>query len=179
MASGHASGLRAGGRCWHGAVGRDVHVFPPDDLPAHLSRWQDEPGNLIVPFFHEHSLKKRREFQVVYRQGRKGYGETAVIFCRRREDDGPWRLGLTATRSIGGAVKRNRARRRAREFFRVHQDDIPEGWDFVVNLKTSAHSFRPVQFREDMTGILKKMGFQLRADAIGSFQFTPGASGSS
>ena len=61
----------------------------------------------------------------------------------------------------------------------IDQDDIPEGWDFVVNLKTNAHSFRPMRFREDMTVILKRMGFQLRADAIGSFQFTLGASGSS
>ena len=106
-------------------------------------------------------MKKRREFQTVYRDGRKAYGQAAILFCRKREDDGPWRLGLTATRRIGGAVKRNRARRRARDFFRLHEDAIPGGWDFVVNLKAGAHEFQPARFREDMVSLLEKMGFPL------------------
>lgn len=38
-----------------------------------------------------------------------------MIEARRRAEDGPIRLGLTATKKIGGAVPRNRARRRLRE----------------------------------------------------------------
>jgi ribonuclease P protein component len=48
------------------------------------------------------------------------------------------RLGITATRRLGGAVLRNRARRRMRELFRRHGEAV-EGLaaDLVVNLRRS------------------------------------------
>jgi ribonuclease P protein component len=40
------------------------------------------------------------------------------------------RLGVTATRKMGGAVSRNRAKRRVREIFRTNA--FPTGLDMVV-----------------------------------------------
>ena len=42
------------------------------------------------------------------------------------------RLGVTATRRIGGSVVRNRARRLIREAYRLSADQLPPGFDFVV-----------------------------------------------
>ena len=51
-------------------------------------------------------------------------------------DGGECRLGITATRRLGGAVVRNRARRRIRELFRRHGDGLLErGVDVVVNAR--------------------------------------------
>ena len=51
-------------------------------------------------------------------------------------DGGECRLGITATRRLGGAVGRNRARRRIRELFRRHGDGLLErGVDVVVNAR--------------------------------------------
>ncbi|MGH9453855.1 MAG: ribonuclease P protein component, partial [Terriglobia bacterium] len=43
------------------------------------------------------------------------------------------RLGITAPSALGGAVVRNRIKRRLREVFRLNQARIPAGWDIVVN----------------------------------------------
>ncbi len=63
-------------------------------------------------------LKKRAEFLFV-RGGVKAARGAVLIEARRRAADGPYRLGLTATKKIGGAVIRNRARRRLREAARA------------------------------------------------------------
>lgn len=40
-------------------------------------------------------------------------------------------MGVTATKKIGGAVQRNRAKRLIREAYRQLEPGIPAGWDFV------------------------------------------------
>jgi ribonuclease P protein component len=52
---------------------------------------------------------------------------------------GSTRLGITATRRVGGAVHRNRFKRVLRELFRLHRDALGEGLDIVVNAHPGAH----------------------------------------
>ena len=67
-------------------------------------------------------LTKRAEFQRVSRGGRVSV-ETFTLQSRRREGTGreafSARVGLTVTKSVGGAVERNRIRRRLREALRA------------------------------------------------------------
>jgi len=41
-----------------------------------------------------------------------------IVLLTDRKDGGPTRLGITVTRKVGGAVRRNRIKRLAREWFR-------------------------------------------------------------
>ena len=56
------------------------------------------------------------------------------------------RLGITVTRKVGGAVTRNRIKRRFREVFRRHRQELKPHLDIVVN----AH--RGVEF-DDPAGL--------------------------
>jgi ribonuclease P protein component len=49
-----------------------------------------------------------------------------------RNEQGRPRLGITVTRRIGGAVRRNRAKRLLREIFRRHKAELMNV-DIVVN----------------------------------------------
>jgi ribonuclease P protein component len=79
-----------------------------------------------------HKLTKRAEFLFVRQGVRAGRG-VVLIEARRRAEDGPVRVGFTASKKVGGAVQRNRARRRLREAVRQL---LPEhgllGVDYVL-----------------------------------------------
>jgi ribonuclease P protein component len=77
---------------------------------------------------HQH-IRQRADFQQVYDRGRKQQGRYMIVFTLPR-DGQPSRLGIAATRKLGGAVERNRAKRLVRELFRHHP--VPDGFDIVV-----------------------------------------------
>jgi ribonuclease P protein component len=52
-------------------------------------------------------------------------------------DVGHCRLGVTATRRIGGAVARNRAKRVLREVFRRNRTQLDVPMDLVINVRTA------------------------------------------
>ena len=64
-------------------------------------------------------LKKNWQFRRVYNEGAKVVCDCAVIFyCKNPEDDdGPY-FGVVASKRVGNAVKRNRAKRLLREAVR-------------------------------------------------------------
>ncbi|MBA3814053.1 MAG: ribonuclease P protein component [Alphaproteobacteria bacterium] len=59
-------------------------------------------------------LKKRPEFVAVSKTGNKWITPAFVIQIYQRAPSGLLRYGITASRKVGGAVERNRAKRRLR-----------------------------------------------------------------
>jgi ribonuclease P protein component len=74
-------------------------------------------------------IRTRPAYQLVYDRGTKVHGRLMTVFVLPRADAAT-RLGITATRRIGGSVQRNRAKRLIREVFRQHRH--PPGFDIVV-----------------------------------------------
>lgn len=77
------------------------------------------------------TLKKNHEFRRLYQRGNSAAGRCLVVYCRRNSL-GRNRLGLTASVKLGGAVVRNRARRRMREVYRLHSPRLRQGWDIIL-----------------------------------------------
>ena len=69
-------------------------------------------------------VRKRADFELIYKTGFKRSGRLMTMFTREREA-GPSRLGIAATRKMGAAVERNRAKRLVRELFRHHKPGTP------------------------------------------------------
>ena len=77
-------------------------------------------------------LRSRRDFLRIQRQGLEWVSRHFVWLVAPQEHPGAPRLGITASRRIGGAVERNRAKRLVREVFRQMPDLLPDGVDLVV-----------------------------------------------
>lgn len=72
--------------------------------------------------------------------------------ARQRGADDSFRLGLTASRKVGNAVIRNRAKRRLRETVRLHLNEKEiRGWDVVLIAKTAAASCAFEEMRADFS----------------------------
>lgn len=89
-------------------------------------------------------VRKRREYLAIQNGGRRVSSPHFlwVIAARGATDAGPEaaaigepRLGVTASRKVGGATVRNRVRRVLREVFRVVRGRLPADLDLVVIVK--------------------------------------------
>jgi ribonuclease P protein component len=74
-------------------------------------------------------IRRRADFQQIYGQGVRMHGRYSTIFVLPNKQ-GIGRLGIAATKKLGGAVQRNRAKRLIREVFR--RNKIAPGLDIVV-----------------------------------------------
>lgn len=84
-------------------------------------------------------LTSSADFERVRRDGRSHAHPLVVLFaCQRDVAAQPehqvttTRVGVTAGKVVGGAVKRNRAKRLLREAMRGFAASIPAGWDLVL-----------------------------------------------
>lgn len=94
-------------------------------------------------------LLKRSEFRRVYEEGERRSGPLGVVFyCSNGLSR--TRLGITAPGKLGGAVLRNRLKRRLREVFRRNQGRIPPGWDIVVNPRPPVANVRFEKLEREM-----------------------------
>jgi ribonuclease P protein component len=79
-------------------------------------------------------VRKRFEFRNARDRGRRVHTKSFVVWVAPSEQPQA-RLGLTVSRQVGNAVRRNRVKRLVREVFRQHRELFPERTDIVVVAK--------------------------------------------
>jgi len=88
-------------------------------------------------FSAEARLKKRYEFQAVYRMGCKIITPHFLLLVHTGERSCS-RLGVTVSRKVGNAVVRNRVKRAIREFYRLNMHRFSQTTDLSVIAKKGA-----------------------------------------
>ena len=86
---------------------------------------------------HSESLKKNRDFQIVYREGKSCANRYLVMYVRENGLSEN-RLGVSVSKKVGNSVVRHRVTRLVRESYRLQEDMFNSGLDMVVIAKVSA-----------------------------------------
>jgi len=102
-------------------------------------------------------VRKRAEFERIQKGGARVSTRTFVLIVSGRPDRGPARLGITASRKIGGAVTRNRAKRLVREAFRANPELFPPGIDLVVIVRKPPGSMKAAEVGAEWRGAQKQL----------------------
>lgn len=114
------------------------------------------------------TLKRRPEFLRIAAKGKKSVTPGLVLqACRHARSGASVRFGLTASRRVGGAVQRNRARRRLREAARaVLPVHAAPGHDYVL-IARAATVRRPYALLvQDLEKALKRLNLWRKPDSI-------------
>lgn len=103
-------------------------------------------------------LLKHADFERVYKQGKRHFAANITVFYLRRESEpisGNPRIGFTVGKALGGAVQRNRMKRRLREAVRLSglQPECPV--DIVINPKRSFLSAEFSAIRSEVSAALR------------------------
>lgn len=84
-----------------------------------------------LSFSKDRRLAHRSQYERVKKDGVTHRGKHLMLSVLQLENCGSWRAGFITSRRLGGAVVRNRVRRRLREIVRRHQHELREGFWFV------------------------------------------------
>lgn len=105
-------------------------------------------------FPKENRLLSRPQFKRVMDLGRKRRVNRLCLLFFLPNESGRKRLGIIASKKVGNAVERNRAKRKIREVFRLNKERFTPGMDVVV---VSSKSMVKAPFVEIESSILSHL----------------------
>ncbi len=105
----------------------------------------------------EYRLKSAIDFKRVRRQG-QSFAHPLVVMLTLPNGGERTRIGVSAGRSVGNAVRRNRAKRRLREAIRPHLEALPPGWDIVLLARKRLPEAEFSEIQAALLTLLKRAG---------------------
>lgn len=96
---------------------------------------ENRKGNYNMKF--SESLKKNKDFQIVYRQG-KSYANKYLVLYVMKNNTGKNRIGISVSKKVGNSVVRHHLTRLIRESYRLQEEYFQCGYDLIVVVRVGA-----------------------------------------
>ena len=108
----------------------------------------------------EHRLRASDAFRRTVRTGRRAGSPALVVHLASEPapaEPGPARVGFVVGRAVGGAVIRNRVRRRLRHLTRGHLHRLPEATQLVVRALPPSAALSSRELGDDLARCLDRV----------------------
>jgi ribonuclease P protein component len=102
-------------------------------------------------------LRRKADFDLISRHGTVRASRLLVLRSVRTTGSAT-RIGLSTPRTLGGAVQRNRVRRRLRELLREQLNATDGGLDLLVIARSEAGGATYSELREALRSLLERSG---------------------
>ncbi len=99
------------------------------------------------------SLRKNRDFQVVFKNGKSRANKYLVLYVLENRLDKN-RIGISVSKKVGNSVIRHRVKRLIKESYRLHENMFNSGLEIVVIARESANT---IGYREMESALLHLM----------------------
>ena len=104
----------------------------------------------------ENVLRRKEDFDRIYRKGKSVGDRYVVIFCMRT-DLGFNRIAYLASKKVGNSVKRNRARRLMRESVRISDAEIRQGYDLIIIARNTINGKKCADVKKSIEAALRRL----------------------
>ena len=111
------------------------------------------------------TLTKNKEFSRIYARG-KSYIHPNLVLYVAKNRLGYTRIGLTATKKVGHAVQRNRARRIMRAALSEHLSQNIGGYDIILVARARTPYLKSTQLSKTLAGLMRTAGLPDKAAAV-------------
>jgi len=111
----------------------------------------------------KYRLTRSTDFKRV-RHTVKSYTHPLIVLAVKSNDKSEIRVGVTAGRSVGGAVRRNRSKRLLREAMRPMLLDLPAGWDLLLIARSPLPSKSLQEIRDSLENLLRRANLYPASD---------------
>lgn len=85
------------------------------------------------------SLKKNKDFQIVYKTGKSYANKYFVMYLKKSESERN-RIGISVSKKVGNSIVRHRITRLVRESYRLQEEHFKCGYDIIIVARKSAEN---------------------------------------
>lgn len=86
---------------------------------------------------YSESLKKNRDFQIIYKEGKSYANKYLVMYVKDNHSDKN-RVGISVSKKVGNSIVRHRLTRLIRESYRLQEENFMCGLDIVIIARVGA-----------------------------------------
>lgn len=109
-------------------------------------------------------LKKNFEFKIIYRRGKSFANDLLVMYIlknkKNRDKDLNFynKLGVSVSKKVGNSVVRSRCKRLISESFRLNDEFVTKGYDFIFIARNPIDGKNYSDVEKAMKNLIKKAG---------------------
>lgn len=101
----------------------------------------------------DHRLKRNNQFRYIFKKGERVSTEHFTLFVVKSKFEG-WKMGMSVSKKIGKANKRNKLKRRIREIFRL--SNVKEHRNYVILAREGAAELDYHQIESEIRKLFEK-----------------------
>ena len=105
----------------------------------------------------QYRLKKKYQFNYVYKVGKSCHGKFLMLVYSPSKNQNV-KIGVSVSKKVGNAVKRNRARRLLREAITPFLNSIEKDFNVIIVAKQSIENQKLEPVKSDLAKVLNKAG---------------------